>query len=231
MKSAVTFLIFQSMTFFYSDNSYFELFRIFFSINPFPYCDTFIACLSWWIVGGITGYIRKYGKTQAQYWAIFHAILSPKQPRPEIGRINFYLVNTFESKPSSQLYFKKKNMPKKSTCSHQTWWKWYWRTDARKGIWEVWNGLNWMQPRLRLITGGTIKKAICIQLHQPKLTSISSTQPRVFLHQIFTIISATSSIFSSQSYKNVVNPILQIFQQVFYQLNHTSFLSTQSNLT
>ena len=99
--SAVTFHKFQSITFFYSDNSYFELFRIFFSINPFPYCDTFIACLSWWIVGGITGYIRKYGKTQAQYWAIFHAILSPKQPRPEIGRINFYLVNTFESKPSS----------------------------------------------------------------------------------------------------------------------------------
>ena len=86
-----------------------------------------------------------------------------------------------------------------------------------------------MQPRLRLITGGTIKKAICIQLHQPKLTSISSTQARVFLHQIFTIISATSSIFSSQSYKNVVNPILKIFQQVFHQFNHTSFLSTQSN--
>ena len=86
---------------FNSDNSYFELFRIFFSINPFPYCDTFIACLSWWIVGGITGYIRKYGKTQAQYWAIFHAILSPKQPRPGRGRINFYLVDTFESKPSS----------------------------------------------------------------------------------------------------------------------------------
>ena len=120
-------------------------------------------------------------------------------------------------------------MPKKSTCSPQTWWKWYWRIDARKGIWEVWNGLNWMQPRLRLITGGTIKKAICIQLHQPKLTSISSTQARVFLHQIFTIISATSSIFSSQSHKNVVNPILKIFQQVLHQLNHTSFLSTQSN--
>ena len=131
--------------------------------------------------------------------------------------------------PSGISKFEKRYMPKKSTYSPQIWWKWYWRIDARKGIWEVWNGLNWMQPRLRLITGGTIKKAICIQLHQPKLTSISSTQQPLFLHQIFTIISATSSIFSSQSYKNVVNPILKIFQQVFHQLNHTSFY--QPNLT
>ena len=66
-------------------------------------------------MGGITGYIRKYGKTQAQYWAIFHAILSPKQPRPEIGRINFYLVLILLSpnQVPSGISKLKKNMPKK----------------------------------------------------------------------------------------------------------------------
>ena len=59
----------------------------FYSMFPFPYCDMFIACISWWIGRGITGYIRKYGKTPAQYWAIFHAILSPKMAGGETGRI------------------------------------------------------------------------------------------------------------------------------------------------
>ena len=129
----------------------------------------------------------------------------------------------------------KKICLKKSTRSPQTWWKWYWRIDTRKGIWEVWNGLNWMQPRLRLITGGTIKKAICIQLHQPKLTSISSTQPRVFLHQIFTIISATclqvffhpnrTRMLSTQSCKYFSKYFINSIIQVFYQPNLTSISS------
>ena len=54
-----------------------------YSMYPFPYCGMFIACISWWIGRGITGYIRKYRKPRLNIEQYFTPFCRQKCPPVE----------------------------------------------------------------------------------------------------------------------------------------------------